>query len=116
MRIITYQYPGMLADIFNNEGYKKIDTNYYYWSTSNLSESKNAIMKNNILTIDLPGYEKEDVEVEFDNNTLSVYLKDDDITKRYIITGGLEVENASMKSGQLVVKFKKKVGTKIEIS
>lgn len=100
-------------DLFN---WQDRPVTYYYWSTSNLSEPKNAIMKNNILTINLPGYEKEDVEMEFDNNTLSVYLKDDDITKRYVITEGFEVDSANMKAGQLLVKFKKKVGTKIEIS
>lgn len=107
---ITNRYDDILKNLFD-----KNDRFYYHWSISDLSEPKNAKMKDNVLTVDLPGVAKEDIELEFDNNIISIYIKDDD-TKKYKITEGFEVENASMSCGRLLVKFKKKVGTKIEIS
>ena len=75
----------------------------------------NASMKDNIFTLDIPGFTKNDIEVEFDNNILSVFLKDDDKTYKWKITEGYKIESAKCVAGQLIIKFIKieKEGTKI---
>ena len=77
----------------------------------------NASMKDNIFTVDIPGFTKEDIEVEFDNNILSVFLKDDDKTYKWKITEGYKIESAKCVAGQLIIKFIKieKEGTKIVV-
>ena len=81
----------------------------------NFYNGVNASIKDNIFTLDIPGFTKNDIDVEFDNNILSVFLKDDDETYRWKITEGFKIESAKCFAGQLIIKFIKieKEGTKI---
>jgi hypothetical protein len=76
-----------------------------------------SLMKDNIFIVDIPGFTKNDIDVEFDNNILSVYLKDDDKTYKWKITEGFKIESAKCIAGQLIIKFIKikKEGTKIVV-
>ena len=65
----------------------------------------NFSMKDNIFTLDIPGFTKNDIDVEFDNNILSVFLKDDDKTYKWKITKGYKIESAKCVAGQLIIKF-----------
>ena len=100
----------------------KISSDYSFYETflgnalnRNYYTNVNASMKDNIFTLDIPGFTKNDIDVEFDNNILSVFLKDDDETYKWKITEGYKIESAKCVAGQLIIKFVKieKKGTKI---
>jgi len=91
---------------------------WYAYSASDTFEDipSTVKMKDNILLLDLPGYEKEDVDVEFDDSLITVKTNDKMYLKKYKVNRSLEVDNASMKAGQLKIVFKEKAGTKIKIN
>lgn len=94
----TSFYEDVLKECFKSN-------NWYYYDYSN---SNKATMKNNILTIDVPGFEKEDIDVYFENNLLTIDFKEDDVESlKYKITEGFDVESCTCKAGQIIIKFKK---------
>jgi HSP20 family molecular chaperone IbpA len=108
---------GLLKNYLSELTDSRICPKYYY--SYHFSESgednDNKVSKNpKELIVDLPGYEKEDVEIELNADTLSIKTSDGKISQTYNVKN-LEVDNASMKAGQLKIVFKEKAGTKIKI-
>lgn len=110
---ITNCYQDILKNRFDNE------TKYFYWSDFKdedvQSVLKSVPIKDNVAIIDVPGYEKEDVEIFFEDQILEINLKDDEKTISYKIPETLIIDNVTCKAGQLIFKFKEKERTKAKL-
>lgn len=91
------------VDVF----YKEYDKN---WS-GNLLNDKNE------LTIDVPGFSKEDIKVSIDGTTMTINAERNGkkMSKLFTVSKGLKVVKCTYDLGQIIIKFKEKDSESFDI-
>lgn len=103
----------MFNDIFNSfnklirANIRDFDDSYYF--TKKLKDNGN----NYSVKVDVPGFEKEEIDIEIINDSLNIKAKNSENTKNFIFYLPKDIINkeavsSSLKNGQLTITFPKK--------